>query len=221
MLHLPFHRRHLLQSSHVPLAAVELRGEEHLDELPRDCGAEDLRAEAEHVHVVVLDTLVRAVEVVADRRADAGDLARRHRGADAGAADEDAALGVARADRLADLARLVRVVDAHARIVRAEVEDFVRVEGLHHRLAQRHPAVVERDGDARHATRSRSAVARATTLSTLKPRRSSTVVPGAEAPKRSRATESPWSPTHCFQPSATPGSTERRARTSGGSTSSR
>ena len=45
--------------------------------------------------------------------------------------------------------------------------------------------------------------------------------PGADAPKCSIEIESPWSPTHLLQPSSTPGSTESRARTSGGSTSSR
>ena len=34
-------------------------------------------------------------------------------------------------------------------------------------------------------------------------------------------TDAPWSPTQRDQPSATPGSTESRALTSGGSTSSR
>ncbi len=63
--------------------------------------------------------------------------------------------------------------------------------------------------------------ARATTLSTLKPSCSSTVPPGADAPKRSIEIESPSSPTHLLQPSATPASTESRAFTSGGSTSSR
>src|SRR5207244_9066970 len=72
-----------------------------------------------------------------------------------------------------------------------------------------------------HATRCSSAVARATTLSRLKPNCSSTVFPGAEAPKCSSEIESPWSPTHRFQPSPTPGSTDSRAFTSGGSTSSR
>src|SRR5581483_617486 len=135
-------------------------------------------------------------------------------------AHEHPAVGRAREERLADLAGLVRVVDPDGRVVRAEVEHVVLRERLHHRLAQGDATVVEGDRNPHQATRSRSAVARATTLSTLKPSRSSTVVPGAEAPNRSSEIESPRSPTHCFQPSATPGSTERRARTSGGSTSS-
>ena len=85
----------LLQSSDVPLPAVELRAEERAHELGGELGADHLGAEAEHVHVVVLDALVRRVGVVADRGADPGELAGRDRGADARAADEDAALGVA------------------------------------------------------------------------------------------------------------------------------
>ena len=62
-------------------------------------------------------------DVVADRGPDAVKLAGGDRGADAGAADEHAALGVAGADRLADLARLVGVVDADGVGVGAEVDD--------------------------------------------------------------------------------------------------
>src|SRR5579863_6265588 len=68
--HSPFHRRDLLEPGDVALAAVEAGGEEALDELARDRRSDDLRAEAEHVDVVVLDRLVGAVEVVADRRPD-------------------------------------------------------------------------------------------------------------------------------------------------------
>ena len=53
------------------------------------------------------------------------ELAGRDRRADARAADEHAALGVAGADRVADLLRLVWVIDPHAVVVRAEVVDFM------------------------------------------------------------------------------------------------
>ena len=59
----------------------------------------------------MLDALVRGVGVVADGGADAGELAGGDRGADARAADEDPALGPATLERLAELARLVGVVD--------------------------------------------------------------------------------------------------------------
>src|SRR5262249_1789388 len=137
-----------------------------LDELARDRRADDLGSQAEDVHVVVLDALVRAVRVVADRRPDAYDLARGDSRADARAADEHAALRVAGEAGVADLLRLVRVVDPHGRVVRAEVEHGVHGERLQDGLTQHDAAVVERNSDS-HATRSSSAVARATMLSTL------------------------------------------------------
>ena len=103
----------------------------------------------------MLDPLVGAVEVVADRGADPGHLAGGDRGADARAADEDAALGPALLDRLADLARLVRVVDAHGVGVGAEVDHLVPGERLEHGFAQVDAAVVERDRDL-HRTSTRA-----------------------------------------------------------------
>ena len=71
----PFHLLDLLQSLDITLATVEACREEGSHELPGELPADDLRAEAEHVHVVVLDALMRGVGVVTDRRADPGDLA--------------------------------------------------------------------------------------------------------------------------------------------------
>ena len=98
--------------------------------------------------------------------ADAGDLARRDRRADAGAAHEDAALGIAAGDRRAELERLVRVVDPHRVRVGAEVDDLVPAgeERLQHLLPQVHAAMIEGDRDD-HVTRVRNASARATMLS--------------------------------------------------------
>src|SRR5579885_2403670 len=133
-LHRPFHLGDFLEPCCVTrLDGIELRGDERGHELACDGRADHLRAEAEHVHVVVLDALVRAVDVVADRRPDAGHLA----GGD----------GLAALDPLADLARLVRVVDAHRRVVRAEVDHVVVGERSEHRLAELDAAVVERDRD--------------------------------------------------------------------------
>jgi hypothetical protein len=58
-------------------------------------------------------------------------------------------------------------------------------------------------------------------FSDVKPSFSSTVVPGADAPKRSSPSTSPSMPTHFHQLIVAPGSTARRARTARGSTSSR
>ena len=94
----------------------------------------------------MLDTLVRAVEVVADRGPDPGQLARSDRRAHAGAADEHAPFGATRDDLVADLLGLVGVVDADLGRVRAEVDHVVASERLGDRLAERHSAMVECNG---------------------------------------------------------------------------
>src|SRR5829696_3384983 len=147
ILHLLLHRFDLFQSLHVPLAAVEARAEEGAREVDGELGADHLGAEAEHVHIVVLDALMRRVDVVADRGSNPGELAGGDRGAHARAADEDPALGVAVQDRVAELARLVRVVDTLRIRVGAEVDRLVseRVELLQQALAELHAPVVERN----------------------------------------------------------------------------
>src|SRR5213078_4659921 len=88
------HCSNLLKPLDVPFPAVEARMQVGANEIDGERWADDLGAEAEHVHVVVLDTLVGGVNVVADRSSDARHLADGDRGADAGAADENAALCV-------------------------------------------------------------------------------------------------------------------------------
>src|ERR1700692_4269181 len=80
--HLPFHRFNFFQSLDITLATVESCPEERADELDGETRADHLGPEAEHVHVVVLDALVRRIGVVADRGADAAHL----RGGDRSAA---------------------------------------------------------------------------------------------------------------------------------------
>ena len=82
-------------------------------------------ADDQHVHVVVLDALVRRVGVVTYSGADSRDLARGDRGADPGAAHEDGTLRLAAANCLRDLARLVRVVDARLRPIGAQIDHVV------------------------------------------------------------------------------------------------
>src|SRR5205814_2365885 len=64
MGHLSFHCCDFLQSPDITLAAVEPCREERPDQVGGKGRADDLRAEAEDVHVVVLDALVRGVDVV-------------------------------------------------------------------------------------------------------------------------------------------------------------
>ena len=80
--------------------------------------------EAGDVAIVVLSRQLRGVRLDDRRRTDAAHLVRRHADAEARAADEDAALELARTDRFADLEADERVVH-RLRRVRAEVDDFV------------------------------------------------------------------------------------------------
>src|SRR5689334_14634286 len=119
------HLLDLFQPTHVAFPAVEFRTKERANQLRCEGSADHLRADAEDVHVVVLDSLVRRVGVVADRSTDAGELAGGDRGPDPRAADEDTALRASRLDRLAQLAGLVGIVDARLGLEDAEVDGLV------------------------------------------------------------------------------------------------
>ena len=89
---------------------AEARAEEGPHALHGELDADDPRAEAQDVHVVVLDALARGVRVVADAGADAADLRRGDRGAHAAAADEDAPVGPPVGDRPPEAQAEIRVV---------------------------------------------------------------------------------------------------------------
>ena len=91
---------------------------------------------------------------MADRRADPGELARRDRGADARAADEDAALRLAAADRLAELPRLVGVVDPGlvGSVPRSTGSCPSRCSSSRNALAELDAPVVERHRDLHRST---------------------------------------------------------------------
>ena len=136
------------------------------------------------------------------------------------AADEDSLLGVALDQRAGDGQRAVGVVVGRDRIVGAEVDRLVAAlaEGVERDLPQRHAGVVEGAGDPHRAS---SARARSAIAVGVIPKCSATSAKGAEAPKWSRPTASPPSPTQRTQPSVEPNSTDIRFVTAGGRTSSR
>ena len=82
-------------------AAFELRVEENLQRLARDLDADQPLAERHDIGIVVLARQPRRGRVVGEHGADLGIAVGRDRDADAGAADQHAALGLARGDRLA------------------------------------------------------------------------------------------------------------------------
>ncbi len=159
LLHLPLHRRDLLEPCGVAIASVVAGAHEDGNELARHRRADDFGAKAQEVHVVVLHGLVRAVQIVADRGADAGHLAGGDRGACTGTADENTALRVPRLDLLADGTRLVGVVDTNVGAVRAEVDHLVAGKRLENGVTEIDPAVVESDCDSHHGDNTQDAMA--------------------------------------------------------------
>src|SRR6266550_1109313 len=147
------HLLDLLQPTHVALSTVEFRTQERAHELAGQLCADDLRAETEHVHVIVLAPLVRRLRVVTDCRSDARELAGGDRRADARAAHQYSALGDAVPDRAADLPRLVRIVDPRLRRISPEVDRLVpgAHDLLEHALAELDTAMVEGDRDPHRA----------------------------------------------------------------------
>src|SRR5881409_432978 len=118
----PLHRLYLRQPPHVPFLAAKPR----LHDLARQLEADHARPQREHIHVVVLDALVRGIRIVANRRPNARQLAGRDRRADAAAADEDPSLGAPVPYRLAHSERNIGIVD-RIRAVRAYIEHVVPV----------------------------------------------------------------------------------------------
>ena len=140
--------RELAHAAAEVLLGREPRVEEGLDQLERERRADDLGAEAHHVHVVVLDALVGRVDVVAERGPDARDLVGRDAGPDPGPADHDRPLGLAAADRVADPLGQVGEVDRLGR-VGAEVGHLVAPgpQLLDDRPLEREPGVVASNRD--------------------------------------------------------------------------
>ena len=74
------------------LGLAEFCGEERANQLLRQFGADDARAKAEHIEIVVLNTLASGEGVVAERGADVSHLVGGDAGADAATADEHTAV---------------------------------------------------------------------------------------------------------------------------------
>ena len=177
-------------------------GEERAHHLGRDRWADRAAAEDEHIHRIVLDSLVRRVGVAAVARAHARDLVRGDARADSRAAEQDAAVDLAAHDREAELLGVVRVVDRLGRVC-AEVEHAVteRLDLLLHRFLERETRVVAGDGDLHRAppacvprTRASDARAASATRSGIKPKCFATSFAGALAPKLVMPTHPPSRP---------------------------
>src|SRR5690606_9787174 len=107
---------------------------------------------AQHVQVVVLHPLPGRVRVVAHRRPDPGELARRDRNPHAAPAQHDPPIRPPGADRLRHGLGEVRVVVGRADQLAPDPERGVPrlLHGRDGHLQQRHPSVVRRDRERRH-----------------------------------------------------------------------
>src|SRR4029077_7876649 len=107
----------------------ERRAEEGERALRGGLDADDPGAEREDVHVVVLDALVRAVGVVADRGPDPAHLVGGDRRPHARPADEDPSVRATPLDRESNPLGEVRVVVVWVGPVTAEVDELVLATG--------------------------------------------------------------------------------------------
>src|SRR6187551_2245943 len=165
------HGEHLGEAPLVARLAAERRAEECDGALEARLGPDHTRAQGEHVHVVVFDALVRGISVVTDRRTDAAHLVGRHRGADARATDQDAAIRRAVLDRLAEALREVGVIVGRIGAVPAEVDQLVSETGRRETADQGvlhlRPRVIGREGDPHQLWPGSDAPLRATPASPL------------------------------------------------------
>jgi hypothetical protein len=102
------------------LLGGKFRIEEGADQFQRHRLADDSTAQHQHVHVVVLDSLVCRIMVVAEAGADTWNLVGRNRRADTAAAHEDATFGFAIAHGQTHRLRKVRIINRR-RTVSAKV----------------------------------------------------------------------------------------------------
>ena len=133
----------------MPRLAREAGVQERANQLVGELDADDATAEHEHVHVVVLDALVRRVRVMAETSANARNPVRDHRRADAAAAEEDAALGPRLADGRGDGLRVVGIVH-RILAVSTHVDHLEMLGGQErlHRLLQLEAGMIRADGHA-------------------------------------------------------------------------
>ena len=86
------------------------RGQKRVDQFVRQVRPNDLRSNAKHVHIVVLDTLVRRVRVVANSGPNATQLRGCDARANAAPADYDPSISPALLNFLTAANREIRIV---------------------------------------------------------------------------------------------------------------
>lgn len=92
-------------------ATLELRIEEGVDRLERDCPPGETFAQTYHVRVVVLTGQTGRRDVMDGASTGSVYLVGCHADSDSGAADRDSQIGLTSGDRLTDRSSVVRIVD--------------------------------------------------------------------------------------------------------------
>ncbi len=138
-----FDVEHLVQPPQVAFFVGEVGGQKRPDEFHREFFANDPGSDAEHVHIVVLDSLVCRVRVVTHAGANAGDFVGGDADAHAAATKKDAAVGVTGENRFSDFAGKIGIIDG-AIAVGAAIDDRMPRGFDDHPQAcfQRKPAVI-------------------------------------------------------------------------------
>src|SRR4030095_14349873 len=106
---------------------AEFGGQKSPNEVPRDLRPDSAAADADHIHVVVLDTLRSGEMVVYQRGVRSGHLVGADRGADAAAANRDPALERFCRHRLGERDDEVRIVVVRVQRARSEIDYVVPV----------------------------------------------------------------------------------------------
>ena len=123
--------------------------QESRDQFPCEGRADDARTQHEHVHVVVLDALMRGVCIVTQARSDPGQFVCRDAGTNAAPAHQDAPVHAAFSDRSPDSFGVIRIIHGF-RPVSSEIRDVVakRAHELHDGLLEWKPGVIRGHSDA-------------------------------------------------------------------------
>src|ERR1035438_929015 len=105
--------------------AAESRGEKCLDQFPSESVAHDAAAEADHVHVVVLDALARREAFVNQAGPDPGHFVGGNRSPNAASAYGHAALHFAAGNGVRQRRDKIRIIVVRYWLLVAEIDHFM------------------------------------------------------------------------------------------------
>ena len=141
------------ETADVPFFAREVRAEKGMNAFQGRLGANYARPEDQDVHIVVFDSLVGRVGVVAEAGADAFNFVGRDAGSDARATDEHASFGLMMKNGVANFRGKIGVVDCSGGIG-SDVHNLMALcfKVLADQLLEIVPCVITADDDE-HASK--------------------------------------------------------------------